>query len=395
MSSLMQEISSKALAMGVPLSVHLDLTYRCNERCIHCYLDHEDHGEMTTAEIKNVLNQVAAAGAFYLSVSGGEILLRKDFFEILAHARSLLFHVKLKTNALLIRGEEAKRIRNLGVREIQISIYSHKPEVHDGITKVRGSMERSVNAIRFLKAQELKVTIANVLMRQNMLDYPGVQALAAELGVGFTIDPTITPMMDGDTSITALRIPSTVLKEVFNDATVVGNVEEFCAPPSKADADELNGYSCSAGHTFCYISPYGEVFPCVQFPTSCGNLRRESFLDIWRGSQALLELRSIHVRDLPTCSGCSHVAGCTRCPGLAYMEGNMRGPSTADCEKSHARTGIPPLNMFVEAERTRLVQIGGLARPLAVSRKYGHLAQITPSPGMSVPVRPAPVHSHI
>ena len=96
--SLMQEMGSRALTLGVPLSVHLDLTYRCNEHCIHCYLDQEDHGEMNTAEIKGVLDQLAAAGVFFLVFSGGEIFLRTDLFELIEHARSLMFCVKLKTN---------------------------------------------------------------------------------------------------------------------------------------------------------------------------------------------------------------------------------------------------------------------------------------------------------
>jgi hypothetical protein len=68
-------------------------------------------------------------------------------------------------------------------------------------------------------------------------------------------------------------------------------------------------------------------------------------MDIWRDSAQLNEVRSITARDLPVCSGCSHVGTCSRCPGLAYMEGNMRGPSTQDCEKSFAKTGIPSANM--------------------------------------------------
>ena len=67
----------------MPIAVHLDVTYRCNERCVHCYLDHDDHGEMTTAEIKDTLDQLADAGVFFLTFSGGEVFLRRDFFEIL------------------------------------------------------------------------------------------------------------------------------------------------------------------------------------------------------------------------------------------------------------------------------------------------------------------------
>src|SRR6202453_3143965 len=103
MSVLMQEMSERAQRLGVPFSAQLDLTYRCNERCVHCYLDHDDHGEMTTAEIKSLLDQLADAGVFYLTISGGEILMRRDFFEILEYARKRTFSVKLKTNGILIR----------------------------------------------------------------------------------------------------------------------------------------------------------------------------------------------------------------------------------------------------------------------------------------------------
>src|SRR6266478_1120374 len=108
MGTLMAEMNGKALALGIPLSAHVDLTYRCNERCVHCYLPHDDRGEMTTAEYKDLLDQLADAGVFFLTISGGEPLLRKDLFEIIAHARALSFNVKLKTNAILIGENEAE-----------------------------------------------------------------------------------------------------------------------------------------------------------------------------------------------------------------------------------------------------------------------------------------------
>ena len=122
---LIAEMAGKALKLGIPLNVQLDLTYRCNERCIHCYLDHHDHGEMTTArKLRMLLEQMAEAGVFYLTISGGEILMRRDFFEILEYARELTFCIKLKTNGILIRKKEADRIKALGVESVQISIYS-------------------------------------------------------------------------------------------------------------------------------------------------------------------------------------------------------------------------------------------------------------------------------
>lgn len=340
--SLMEELNRTALNLGVPLSVQLDLTWRCNERCVHCYLDHDDRGELTTTEIKGVLQQLADAGVFFLTISGGEPLMRPDCFEIMEHARSLRFNVKLKTNAVMIGLREAQRLRQLNIEQIQISIYSHRDEIHDAITKLPGSLQRSLNAIRLLKAQELKISITNVLMKQNFGDAADVGYLAKELGAKFSIDPTITPKLNGDRSILNLGISTQELKEIFHTPAFVGNISEFCAAPPPVDGSALDGYPCSAGHTACYISPRGDVSPCVQFPIACGNLRERSFGEIWRNSATLNEVRLIRVRNLPTCSACAHANSCTRCPGLAYMEGDMRGTSRADCEKSFARTGVLP-----------------------------------------------------
>ena len=77
--SLIVEMNQKAMDLGIPLSVHFDITYRCNERCVHCYLDHDDLGEMTTGEIEDVLDQLADAGVFFLAVIGGEGIKHSGF----------------------------------------------------------------------------------------------------------------------------------------------------------------------------------------------------------------------------------------------------------------------------------------------------------------------------
>src|SRR6201993_2095377 len=152
MSGLLHEMTEKARARNVPLGAQIDLTYRCNERCVHCYLDHDDHGEMTTAEIRDVLDQLADAGVFFLTVSGGEVFMRRDFLDIIEYARSLMFCVKIKTNAFMIGDKEAERLRDLMVQDVQVSIYSHRPEVHDAITLLPGSLKRSIAGIRRLRS---------------------------------------------------------------------------------------------------------------------------------------------------------------------------------------------------------------------------------------------------
>ena len=217
MSDLIAEMAAKALKLDIPLSVQLDLTYRCNERCVHCYLDHDDHGEMTTAEIKDLLDQMADAGVFF-----PDHQRRRD-----PDAQGFLRDSGVRPRADVLRQaqdqcgfdsrEGSAAHTRLGVESVQISIYSHRPEVHDAITKLPGSLKQSIEAIRLLRAHGLHVIMANVLMIHNVSDYPGVKALAAELGAEFTMDPTITPMMDGDRSILKLNVDEAALQEVFRD----------------------------------------------------------------------------------------------------------------------------------------------------------------------------------
>lgn len=367
--SLTQDLNQRALELGVPLSVQMDLTYRCNERCLHCYLDHDDHGELSTGEIKRVLDQLVEAGVFYLCFSGGEVFMRMDFLEILEYARKLLFCVKVKTNAFMINEREAERLACLAIDSVQVSIYSRHSEVHDAITLLPRSLKRSLEGIKRLRAHGIKVVIAHVMMRQNYGHAAGVKALAKELGADYTFDPTITPMMDGNRSILSLNVENRLLEEIFHDPELVGDVNAFCAPPPAVQEEALQALPCSAGHTFCYISPYGDVYPCVQFPLPSGNVRLQPFIEIWRHSPQLAEVRSVRARDLHSCSACAHLGTCTRCPGLAYMEGDMRGPSVQDCEKSMVRTGIPSKhliknNWVYTSASQRLVQIEANASAL-------------------------------
>ena len=170
--------------------------------------------------------------------------------------------------------KEADRIRGAGDESVQVSVYSHRPEVHDAITKLPGSLKKSIEGAS-CSERGVKVIIANVLMRQNFDDYPGVRALAAEVGAEYTIDPTITPMMDGDRDLN-LGIERAELYQVFRNAALLGKRGGILrAADRTAGRRGRDGYvPCSASHTSCYISPYGDVYPCVQFPLPTGNVRK-------------------------------------------------------------------------------------------------------------------------
>src|SRR2546429_2895337 len=115
--SLMDTMNQRAMELGVPFAVHFDVTYRCNERCIHCYLDHDDHGEMTTSEIKGLLDQIAEAGTFLLTFSGGGNFIRRVIFELLEYAPGVLFNVKNKNKAVVVRQAGAEGLVELGIEQ--------------------------------------------------------------------------------------------------------------------------------------------------------------------------------------------------------------------------------------------------------------------------------------
>lgn len=375
---IMDRLVRKTVQRRLPWNVHIDLTYRCNERCVHCYLDHHDYGEMTTREVKNVLDQLAKAGALFLTFSGGEIFLRQDLFELIGYARGLNFDVSLKTNALLIDGSRARKLRELDIRKIQISIYSADAAIHDAITKVPGSLERSLRAIRSLLAEGLQVKLACPLMKQNLAAFRDVQSLAKELGVPYMLDLTITPMMDGGDGVLGLRSSATELLQVLQDQNLNSRAcasaeTETEAPFAMGSATssglESGAYDdipCSAGHNSCYISPYGDVSPCVQMPKPAGNLRKQRFDEIWYGSSEMNRVRAVRESQLPLCSSCSIRNYCERCPGLAQMEGgDLLGAYERACELAEMNA-----------------RLAGIENPISAmhleSGRKGHAHQVAP-----------------
>src|SRR5262245_59820616 len=333
MPSLTEWLFEKSVALNIPLSVHIDLTMRCNERCVHCYRTIERRPELTTTEWKAVLDDTARAGALYLTFSGGEVFLRTDLFELIEHGRRLRFDVRLKSNALLITPDHATRLRALAVRQVDISIYGADAATHDWVTKVPGSFARTLDGVALLRDAGVTVKLNCPLMKQNVGRYQEIRELADRLGVLSGFDPMITGKNDGDAAPTALRITREDLKQVLQDPRVnpdAGKPEPGEAPGQHLDLDDV---ACGASHNACYISAYGDVMPCVALPFACGNVRDQPFAEIWHRSPEMRRVRSIRIRDLHTCAGCAASRFCSRCPGQALLEGgDLLGPSPANCE---------------------------------------------------------------
>ncbi len=343
MSALMDHITRKALASGIPLSVHLDVTWRCNLNCLHCYLTEREGHELTGEPISGLLEELASCGTLFLVLSGGEVFLRRDFLEIVERARELAFSVRIKTNGTLVDEKAARKLAGLHVAGVEVSLYSHRPEVHDAVTGAAGSFVRTVEAVQRLVAHGVKARIVQILMRPAGDEYRQVRELAAKLGAEYSLDPTVTPRLNGERGVTGLNVPHALWRQVFEDPELRGGAPEHCpASPESESAPELDSLPCSAGHTSCYVSPTGDVYPCVQFPLLLGNVNERPFREIWQDSPAARRLRAIRTADLPVCRSCELLSACSRCPGLAYMEGDLLGPSRLNCEQAFARTGRRP-----------------------------------------------------
>jgi radical SAM protein with 4Fe4S-binding SPASM domain len=299
----------------------------------------EDRPELNITEIKGILDQLAAAGTLYLSFSGGEIFTREDFFELAEYARKLHFALRLSTNGTLIDEEAADRVAALNPDLVAISIYSATPEIHDKITTVPGSFARSIKAARMLRERKVRVKLGCIIMRQNIGDYPRVCELAQRMGASFQADQRVTPKNDGDPSPLRFQINEDDLYRVLADPIFSSQPGDDLAEPHSNGI--FDGVPCGAAHMACYISPYGDVYPCIQLPFLCGNVKEKSFEQIWYRSPGMLKVRSITISQLPVCSRCDLLPYCNRCPGLAYLEeGDLLAPSKRACREARIKKDI-------------------------------------------------------
>lgn len=325
-----QKILKKTVDENIPFTVHFDLTYKCNLKCIHCYVTKESgKKELSTEEIKSIINQLAEANTLYLTFSGGEIFTRRDFFEIAHYAREKDFALRLLTNGTLITPKIADKIRDLNPISVRMSLYALEPSIHDAVTRSKGSQRKTVKALILLKERGVKVAINSVLMKENVGEFEKLKAFAQEMDSGFVFDPGVIPCDDGSKKPLIHRLTENDLIDFFSSNSRTSKWEPIEIP----DDSPL----CGAGLNTIYISPYGEAYPCVSIRESCGNLTEQSLSKVWQ-APILKRLRATKFSDLKECSTCPLRSYCKHCPGLALLEdGDLFGPSQAACTLARAR----------------------------------------------------------
>ncbi len=317
------------------LSVHWELTYRCNEKCTHCYLDVFDPnaqvpGELTTAECFRIIDEMAALGVLNLTLSGGEILVRRDFFQIAEYARSKQFLLRLFTNGILITPAVADRLAALHPYAVEVSLYSATPQVHDKITQRKRSWELTTRALRLLHERGVRTIAKTPLMRENVGEVDAIEALAKELGAQFRFDITITPKDSGGLAPLQHRLTYDDLVQLFRT-----HIDPALWIDRKV-GDETR--TCGITLNALAIDPYGNVYPCLQTRSNAGNLRDQPLQGIWRSSSVWQQLGHLTLGELPVCRTCELRTLCVRCHGLALAEdGDLRAPATVNCREALAR----------------------------------------------------------
>lgn len=189
-------------------SVLFEITYKCNERCRHCYIADTHRQELPASKIKKIIDDLSSMNVLNIIFTGGEVFARRDAFEILEYAHKKGFVLDVFTNGNLIDGNDYIRLKLLYPRSVHFSVYSHIPEKHDRITQVKGSFSKTIQSIKSCVAIGIPVNIKTPVFEETADDVTEMVQLANSLGVSIEIESNITPKKDGDLSPTKIEISS-------------------------------------------------------------------------------------------------------------------------------------------------------------------------------------------
>ena len=327
--NLESEISSH-LSVEKPLyTVTIELTYKCNEKCRHCYIVDENRKELSTDEIKRILDELAEMGVFSLVFTGGEVFLRKDAFEILEYAYANGFLFEIFTNGTLINGNDYIRLKRLWPKCVHFSLYSYQQDKHDSITRVKGSFQKTLRSIKACRDIGIPVNIKTPLFAETYKDIHGLVALANSLRASIELGDNITPKKNGDLSPTKMKADD-------EDHTYIDKAISELIEKSYTGSIAAKDRICGAGERSISINPYGDVYPCSMLQLCIGNVTKESLRDIWTDSKQLKLWQSQnHHQNKRGCEGCELLDRCIFCPGEAMMRtGDPLAKYDEACQKT-------------------------------------------------------------
>jgi radical SAM protein with 4Fe4S-binding SPASM domain len=317
--ALISHVQRWASDNRVPLNASIELTLRCNIRCLHCYnFDRDqpqpacdDKPELSTEEILRLMGDLRAAGCLFLMFTGGEALSHPDLFVFLDRARDLNFAVQLLTNGTMLKpGVAAKLASYRNLQGVSVSLYGATPEVHDSVTQMPGSWRRTWDGIQRLKHLGVIVRMKMIVMRQNAHEVEAWRAQAVAKGIPYLVDMTITSRHDRTQGSLATRVDRDTMEQLYR-----GPLRDLALRGKSRTTERSFACNCALGNVA--ITATGDVQPCVSVPWNAGNVREQPFAEIWKSSPVFQRIRGLKISDYEHCAPCDHKDHCMRNRGAA------------------------------------------------------------------------------
>jgi radical SAM protein with 4Fe4S-binding SPASM domain len=301
------------------VSLQIELTSRCNERCVHCYIPHEN--KITDIEptlFYDVLDQCRSMGVLNLALSGGEPMLHPQFCKFLRKAKEYDFSLSVLSNLTLLNDEIIHEMKANRLSSVQASLYSMHPDIHDSITKQPGSFQKTKNAILKLIENDIPLQISCPTMRQNKNCYIDVLNWAHKHKVRAITDYIMMARYDHTTDNLDNRLNLEEVEKIIDD--IIKNDSEYQKQINQDDfyvqekRDRSNEIVCGVGISSICMIANGNVYPCAGWQDYViGNVKESKLQDIWKKSPKIQYLRSLRKRDFTKCVSCEAQSFCAMC----------------------------------------------------------------------------------
>jgi radical SAM protein with 4Fe4S-binding SPASM domain len=328
--SLLEKVKGRANTAENPTAALIYVINKCHLKCDHCYeseASHPTHHQLSLEEYDRIFDELSAMGVLWLTFSGGEVFLRRDFLDIVALARQKRFDVTVYSSGTLINEKKADRLAELKVSRIELSIYSHDAALHDEFTKTPRSHERTLRAVRLLKERGLNTVLKTNVLSFNKDHLIEFKEMAEKIGVDYSFDPAINPRTDGDTAPLKYAVSPEEISRVLavpelQMSFTEDRAEQICS--GEGHFGNPDDSLCGAARATMAIGADGGVYPCASFSIHGGSLKEHSLEEIWHHSKLLNDVRHTTMKDLTGCSSCDVKSACIPCQAYAYIENEDR-----------------------------------------------------------------------
>ena len=324
-----------------PSSAQIELTYRCNLNCIHCYCkgSEDKNKELTTKQWKKIIDEIHKEGCLEITFTGGEPLIREDFLEIYAYAKEKGFIITLFTNGQAFTDEIIAYLVNSPPSSIEITLNGITKDTYEAITQVEGSYPKIMKTIKILKDKKLPLILKTNCLKQNKYQVGRIKAFAEELlgkpsenKYSFRYDPMIYPRLNGDKTSCQYRLSSA---EMLMARRQDPDIWKEYKKGLDCDFPELERgksflYRCDSWKTQFFVNPYGRLKFCIFSEKFSVNLKTTTFKEGFY--KIFPKLLNEKFKSNSKCRDCRLRSVCYHCPARAYLEtGDEEAPVEYYC----------------------------------------------------------------